>query len=275
MIRTSKQLKDLVRNRTKGDSGKSQLLIRNYAMERFLERLSQSEYKNNFILKGGLLISSLVGLDNRAILDTTVRVQVLDAENMRHIVEEITAVDIDDNVKFHIKKISNIMDEADYSGVRISLDALLDTMRIPLKIDISTGDAITPAEITYQYKLMFEQRYISLLAYPIGTVLAEKIETVLSRTITNTRLRDYYDLYILQNTGKEIDTEVLAKALKITCIKRNSEAVLGEYKVILDEIEADETMQKLWINYQNKNNCAQGLKWKTALDAVRKLWFFL
>ena len=193
MIKTSRQLKDLIRNVAKGNSGRSQLLIRNYAMERFLDRVALSKYRDNFILKGGMLVSAMVGLDNRATMDidTTIRNLSLDVEHAEQIVEEIASMELDDNIRFSIKDVSNIMDEAEYGGVRLSLDAFLDTMKIPLKIDISTGDAITPAEITYHYKLMFEQRYISLWAYPLETILAEKIETVLTRTIFNTRLRDF------------------------------------------------------------------------------------
>lgn len=183
----------MIRNVAKGNSGRSQLLIRNYAMERFLERVALSKYRDNFILKGGMLVSAMVGLDNRATMDidTTIRNLSLDVEHAEQIVEEIASMELDDNIRFSIKDVSYIMDEAEYGGVRLSLDAFLDTMKIPLKIDISTGDAITPAEITYHYKLMFEQRYISLWAYPLETILAEKIETVLTRTIFNTRLRDF------------------------------------------------------------------------------------
>ena len=174
MIKTSRQLKDLIRNKAKGDSDKSALFIRNYGMERFLERVTLSKYKDNFILKGGMLVSAMVGLENRATMDidTTIRNFPLDAEHARNIVEEIAAVEIDDNIRFSIKDVSNIMDEAEYGGVRLSLDAFLDTMKIPLKVDISTGDAITPAEIEYRYKLMFEQRYISARA--VGELSKEK-----------------------------------------------------------------------------------------------------
>lgn len=273
MIKTSRQLKDLIRNMAKGDSGKSQLLIRNYAMERFLERVALSKYKDNFILKGGMLVSAMVGLDNRATMDidTTIRNFPLDCEHAKQIVEEIAATPIDDNIRFEIKDVSNIMDEAEYGGVRLSLDAFLDTTKIPLKIDISTGDVVTPAEITYHYKLMFEQRYISLWAYTLETVLAEKIETVLVCTIFNTRLRDFYDLYILQNTDMKIDTKILAAALVATCRKRDSEKVLPEYRRILDEIEANATMREFWENYQKKNSYAEGIAWETVMNAIRVL----
>ena len=273
MIKTSRQLKDLIRNMAKGDSGRSQLLIRNYAMERFLERVSLSKYKDNFILKGGMLVSAMVGLDNRATMDidTTIRNFPLDCEHAKQIVEEIAATSIDDNIRFEIKDVSNIMDEAEYGGVRLSLNALLDTTKIPLKIDISTGDVVTPAEIAYHYKLMFEERYISLWAYTLETVLAEKIETVLTRTIFNTRLRDFYDLYVLQHAEMEIDTKPLAAALAATCRKRDSEKVLPEYRGILDEIEANTAMREFWKSYQKKNSYAADITWKTVMNAIRVL----
>lgn len=273
MIKTSRQLKDLIRNRAKGDSGKSQLLIRNYAMERFLERVALSRYKDNFILKGGMLVSAMVGLDNRATMDidTTVRNLPLDTETAEKIVTEIAAVSVDDNIRFEIKDVSSIMDEAEYGGVRLTLDAFLDTMRIPLKIDISTGDVITPAEIAYHYKLMFEQRYISIWAYTLETVLAEKIETVLTRATLNTRLRDFYDLHILQSVDMPIDRKILANALTATCRKRESENVLPEYRRILEEIETSPAMREFWQSYQKKNSYAAGITWETVMQSVRAL----
>lgn len=273
MIKTSRQLKDLIRNRAKGDSGKSQLLIRNYAMERFLERVALSRYKDNFILKGGMLVSAMVGLDNRATMDidTTVRNLPLDTETAEKIVTEIAAVSVDDNIRFEIKDVSSIMDEAEYGGVRLTLDAFLDTMRIPLKIDISTGDVITPAEIAYRYKLMFEQRYIFIWAYTLETVLAEKIETVLTRATLNTRLRDFYDLHILQNVDMPINRKILADALTATCRKRERENVLPEYRRILEEIETSPAMQEFWQSYQKKNSYAAGITWETVMQSVRAL----
>lgn len=273
MIKTSRQLKALIGNQAKGNSGMSQLLIRNYAMERFLERISLSDYKDNFILKGGMLISSMVGLENRATMDidTTVRNLPLDIGNSKHIIEKIISVPVNDNIRFVIKSVTEIMDEAEYSGVRLSLDAYLDTMRIPLKIDISTGDVITPSEITYQYKLMFEERYISLWAYTLETVLAEKIETILYRALTNTRLRDFYDLYILQSDELIINRRILAAALTATSHKRNHKNILLEYEHILDELEVSRTMRELWDSYQKKNSYAEGISWNNVIHAARNL----
>ena len=273
MIKTSRQLKDKVRNMARGDSAKAQLLIRNYGMERFLERVSLSEHRDNFILKGGMLVSALVGLENRATMDidTSIRNMPLDTIAAKAMVEEIIAVPVDDNIRFEINDFGTIMDDAEYSGVRISLNAFLDATRIPLKIDISTGDAITPAAVNYQYKLMFEERYITLWAYNLETVLAEKIETVLSRSVLNTRLRDFYDLYVLQDTGLEIDKATLAAALTATARKRGSEQALALYERTLDEIRISPLMREQWGRYQGKNNYAASIVWDDVISDIRAL----
>lgn len=273
MIKTSRQLKDKVRNMARGDSAKAQLLIRNYGMERFLERVSLSEHRDNFILKGGMLVSAMVGLENRATMDidTSIRNMPLDTIAAKAMVEEIIAVPVDDNIRFEINDFGTIMDDAEYSGVRISLNAFLDATRIPLKIDISTGDAITPAAVNYQYKLMFEERYIILWAYNLETVLAEKIETVLSRSVLNTRLRDFYDLYVLQDTGLEIDKATLAAALTATARKRGSEQALALYERTLDEIRISPLMREQWERYQGKNNYAASIVWDDVISDIRAL----
>lgn len=273
MIKTSRQLKDKVRNMARGDSAKAQLLIRNYGMERFLERVSLSEHRDNFILKGGMLVSAMVGLENRATMDidTSIRNMPLDTIAAKAMVEEIVAVPVDDNIRFEINDFGTIMDDAEYSGVRISLNAFLDATRIPLKIDISTGDAITPAAVNYQHKLMFEERYITLWAYNLETVLAEKIETVLSRSVLNTRLRDFYDLYVLQDTGLEIDKATLAAALTATARKRGSEQALVLYERTLDEIRISPLMREQWERYQGKNNYAAGIFWDDVISDIRAL----
>lgn len=160
MIQTSMQLKALVRNRSGGDSAKAQMIIRNYIMERLLERITLSKYKEHFILKGGMLISALVGLDNRSTMDmdTTMKNLPLTVDDVNNILEDIITVHVDDNILFSILRISEIMDEAEYPGVRVLLEARLDTMRTPLKIDISTGDIITPKEIKFEYRLRIDRK---------------------------------------------------------------------------------------------------------------------
>jgi predicted nucleotidyltransferase component of viral defense system len=184
-------------------------------MERFLERLSLSPYHDNLILKGGVLVSAMVGLENRSTMDVdaTIINLLLSVESAQKIVEDITSVQLDDGMSFEVKSASIIMDEADYGGVRVLLDATLDRIRTPLKLDFSTGDVITPKEVTFSYKLLFEERSISILAYNLETVLAEKLETLIARGTANTRMRDFYDICIFETMQAEnIDPTVLQSA---------------------------------------------------------------
>lgn len=175
MIRTSKQLKDLIRNLSKNKAADAQILMRNYMMERFLERISLSDYKDKFILKGGMLVAAMVGLDSRSTmdLDATVKGENVRAEDIESLISDIITVPVDDGVTFHIKNISEIMDEAEYPGIRVSMTTIFDGVVTPMKIDISTGDAITPREVRYNFKLMLEERFIEICAYNLETVLAE------------------------------------------------------------------------------------------------------
>lgn len=275
MIKTSRQLKALVRNLTKGDSLQAQIIMRNYVMERFLERISLSKYRNNFILKGGMLVSAMVGLDTRSTMDidTTIKNMPLSVENAKEMIEEIIAIPIDDGMTFSIKSVGEIMDEAEYSGVRANLEATLETMRTPLKVDISTGDIITPREVLYTFRLMFEERTISILAYNLETVLAEKMETVIARGVANTRLRDYYVLYILQNEYTHaMNMEQFKAAFLATSKKRNSIQLITEGNRILKEIADSEVMQGLWKSYQKKFSYAEDISWEMVMDSIEKLF---
>ena len=189
MIKTAKQLKDLIRNLSKAKAADAQLLMRNYMMERFLERISLSEYRDKFILKGGMLVAAMVGLDARSTmdLDATIKGATVGVEEVENIMADIVSTPIEDGVVFRVKRISEIMDEAEYPGIRVSMETEFDRVITPLKIDISTGDAITPHEVRYSFKLMLEDRAIDVWAYNLETVLAEKLETVIARATTNTR----------------------------------------------------------------------------------------
>jgi predicted nucleotidyltransferase component of viral defense system len=274
MIHTSVQLKALVRNMSKGDSTKAQVIIRNYVMERFIERLSLSTYRNNLILKGGTLVAAMVGLDNRSTLDVdaTIKNLPLTADSAREIVESITSIQIDDGMTFTTKSATMIMDEADYSGVRVMLDTTLETMRTILKIDFSTGDIITPKEIEYSFKLLFENRAVSILAYNLETVLAEKLETLLSRGTANTRMRDFYDIYALEATRQHnINLAILHDALTNTSKKRGSLAMVGDAALILDEIHGSPEIVALWNNYQHKFDYAASISWDSVMQSVSRL----
>ncbi len=272
MIKTSIQLKDLIRNLSKENGIEQHILIRKYMMERFLERVSKSAYNDSFILKGGLLVSAFIGVELRATMDidTTIKGLPLNVSEIEKIITEISAINLNDNVSFKIKKLDEIMEEAEYSGIRVSMEALLDGARIPLKIDISTGDVITPREIVYSYKLMFEDREISIMTYPIETVLAEKLETVISRSVTNTRMRDFYDMHLLLKLQK-IDSEILSTALEKTAIQRGSLKLLENAEIVLKSVENDDTIKKLWEEYQEKYSYAKDYTFIDVMSSIRKL----
>ena len=272
MIHSSKQLKDLIRNLSKEVGIEAHVLIRKYMMERFLERVSSSKYNGSFILKGGMLVAAFVGVEARATMDidTTIKGIPVTMVDMERTITEISNIDLDDNVKFRIKKVSEIMDEAEYSGIRFSMDAVLDGAVIPLKIDISTGDVITPREIAYSYKLMFEDRTIPIMTYPIETVLAEKLETVISRSITNTRMRDFYDIHILLKS-QNIDSDILALALERTAKKRGNFNLLENAESVLKIVKSDEDMKRLWNIYQKKFKYAGEYTWDEVIHSVREL----
>lgn len=277
MIKTARQLKDLIRNLSKKNASDAQILMRNYMMERFLERISLSPYRDKFILKGGMLVAAMVGLDARSTmdLDATVKGAGVNIEDVENMMTEIVAVAIDDGVTFQVKNISEIMDEAEYPGIRVKMTTLFDGVRTPLKIDISTGDAITPKEVRYSFKLMLEDRSIDVWAYNLETVLAEKLETIITRATTNTRMRDFYDIAILRQLyGSTLDPYILHDALLATARKRGTERHLAEAAEVFDEVETSPIMQDLWAAYQNKFAYASDLGWNTVLATVRKLYDF-
>lgn len=275
MIKTSRQLKDLIRNLSKEKKAEAQILMRNFIMERFLERISLSDYRDKFILKGGMLVAAMVGLDARATMDLDATVTGFDVNvgNIEDIVKDIISVPVEDGVVFSIVQISEIMDEAEYPGVRISMKASFDGAFIPLKIDISTGDAITPRAIRYSFKLMFEDRKIEVFAYNLETVLAEKVETIIRRATLNTRMRDFYDIYILnQLYADALDYELFGRAINATAQKRGSTHFLSEASEIFEEIYHNEEMQKLWISYQKKFSYASDISWEEVMRAVFELY---
>lgn len=275
MIHTSTQLKALVRNKSNGDNAKATTLIRNFVMERFLERISLSKYRDKVILKGGMLIASMVGLDNRSTMDmdTTIRNYNLSTQDAIKMIEDIIAITLDDGIRFVVQKVDSIMDDAEYSGIRFKLDAMLDTMKTPLKIDISTGDVITPKEVDYEYKLMFEERSIPILAYNLETVLAEKMETVISRGSLNTRMRDYYDLMILFIIkSEEINYVDLENAFEATSRKRGSFDLLPDIGHILEQIKSDGGLMKQWEIYRKKYDYAADYTWEEIIMNSEQLF---
>ena len=275
MITTARQLKDLIRNLSKKKSADAQILMRNYMMERFLERISLSDYKDRFILKGGMLVAAIVGLDARSTmdLDATVKGANVSVEDVENIISSILSVPMEDGVEFQVKRISEIMEEAEYPGVRVSMETTFDGVRTPLKIDISTGDVITPREVRYSFKLMLEDRSIEVWAYNLETVLAEKLETVISRNVTNTRMRDFYDIHILKQLhGESLSASVLRNALAATATKRGTLEQMKDAAAVFDEVEESPVMAKLWQSYQKNYSYAADLSWHTVIDSVRALY---
>ena len=277
MITTARQLKDLIRNLSKKKSADAQILMRNYMMERFLERISLSEYKNQFILKGGMLVAAMVGLDARATmdLDATIKGTNVSVEDVEMIISKIISIPLNDGVSFRIKRISEIMEEADYPGVRVSMETKFDGVITPLKIDISTGDVITPREIKYKFNLMLEDRTIEVWAYNLETVLAEKLETVISRNVTNTRMRDFYDIYILQKLyGEQLSKDVLRDALVATAKKRETleQIETEDIDEVFDEIQSSSVMENLWKTYQRNYSYSADIPWHTIMKSIRTLY---
>ena len=277
MITTARQLKDLIRNMSKKKSADAQILMRNYMMERFLERISLSDYKNQFILKGGMLVAAMVGLDARATmdLDATIKGTNVSVEDVEMIISKIISIPLNDGVLFRIKRISEIMEEADYPGVRVSMETKFDGVITPLKIDISTGDIITPREIKYKFNLMLENRTIEVWAYNLETVLAEKLETVISRNVTNTRMRDFYDIYILQKLyGEQLSKDVLRDALVATAKKRETleQIETEDIDEVFDEIQSSSVMENLWKVYQRNYSYSADIPWHTIMKSIRTLY---
>ena len=274
MFNTSTQLKAQISNLTQKTGIPQIVLQKRYMLDRFLERLSCSRYRKSFILKGGALISEMVGIAARATqdLDATVKGMPITADYMKNIISEISAVDVGDQISFSITSADIIMEDADYGGVRFGLCAQLQNMVVPIKIDISTGDAITPNEVPYGYKLMFEDRRIDIMAYPIETVLAEKIEAMLVRADTNSRMRDFYDMYILvQTQGEEIDPKTLVKALAATASKRKTTHLFPEAEEILTLLDSSVKMQDSWKQYQKSTSYAAEVPWHDVMWHVRNL----
>jgi predicted nucleotidyltransferase component of viral defense system len=271
MIHTSRQLKDKVRNITHGNNEMAQMLIRNFVMERFLERVSKSEYNKNFILKGGMLVASIVGIETRATMDidTTVRALPLNQEDSERIIKEILEVQIEDGMNFEIVKISDIMTDFEYPGIRMMVEGRLDRLRQRIKIDISTDDVITPSAIKYDYKLMFEDRSIEIMTYTPETLISEKVQTILARSIATTRMRDYYDVYeITGNPLVNIDEKLLREAFDATCRKRETIFELAQAQKILKLIMDDVELPVLWDRYKKENFYVGNLEWETVCKTV-------
>lgn len=277
-MKNTTQLKALVKNIAKSKNISAQLVLQNYMMERFIERISLSNYRENIIVKGGLLISSIVGLESRTTMDIdmTVKGKTVDEMSILSIIRKISNIKIDDGVSFEVVNINEIRELDEYLGYRISLIANMPPMKIPLKLDITTGDKIIPKEVNYSYSLMFENRSVSITAYNLETILSEKIETIISRGNLNTRMRDFYDVYILLKLQEDnINYEVLGIALSQTAEKRGSISIINNYKQIVEDIQASSTMIDRWKNYQISSTYAQNIEFFEICKIIDEIMYKL
>lgn len=270
-MKNAMQLKAIIKNIAKNKNISAALVLQNYMLERFLERVSLSRYHDNYIIKGGFLIASMVGLDSRATMDmdATIKGYPVNEEAIRKMVEDIIAVPVEDAIHFCLKSVREIREGDEYTGYRVALTANYEKMAVPLKLDITTGDKITPREIEYSYKLMMEDRSIRVLAYNLSTILAEKLETVVSRGNQNTRPRDYYDIYILSKLQAEnIDIDSLKAALSATTAKRGSSELMMQYAEIMRTVKSSDVMKRQWDNYRKDFDYAAGIEFEETCDAV-------
>ncbi len=273
-MKNAMHLKAIIKNLAKEKNISAQLVMQNFMLERLLERVSVSKYQPNFILKGGFLIAAMVGLDARATmdLDATIKGYPVNKQTIQEMFEDVCRINLDDDVTFTFRHIGEIREGDEYTGYRVALTANYPPMAIPLKLDITTGDKITPMEITYNFKLLFEDRNISILAYNLETVMAEKLETVLSRGDQNTRPRDYYDIYILKKLlSANIQLKTLKDALLATAQKRGSIYIIRQYAKILETVKNSDIMHSQWQNYQKEFEYAADIDFAETCNTVMQI----
>ena len=273
-MKTPEQLKGAIRNIAASKNLRSQEVLQMFLFERILERLSVSPYRNNFILKGGLLISSMLGISERTTMDmdTTVRGLPMEKEQITSIVHNILSLDVNDGIQFRFQRIEPIREDDAYNNFRIHLEALYGKINSPMKIDITTGDEITPAAICYDYPFLFERKSVPIMAYTLETILAEKYETILRRNIGTTRARDFYDLHTLYRLRHdEVRPEILRQAVLHTAKKRGSTAELKEWADILSDMKEEPALSSLWDNYIRENTYASDFSLSEVLSTVEQI----
>lgn len=242
-----------------------------FFFEKILERISKSNYRHNIILKGGLLLSSIIGDDERTTkdMDATLKSMPLEKENIESIFKEILSIDLEDKITFEILDIKDIREEDEYGGFKVNIVATMENLKIHLAVEITTGDKITPKEIEYNYNSIFENKKIPILAYTTETVIAEKYQTIITRGILNTRMKDFYDIYVLISKNKDIiNIENLRIAIKDTFEHRKTEINILEIQEIITEIEKDKDMKNLWKNYQKNATYANEIKFEDLFESL-------
>jgi len=266
-------LKARLRNMAREKGVKAQVLLQNFMFERFLARVAQSDYRDKLVLKGGMLIAAMVGLEQRSTmdLDTTTRNLPMTEQSIREAVSAICAVPVTDDVSFEVGAIGPIRPDDIYGGFRVALMARYDTIEAPLTIDISTGDVITPKPVKFHFKEMFGGTGLDLWAYNIETVLAEKIETILRRNIFSTRPRDFYDVYILSTT-QLYDSVLLREALAATAAHRGTAEQIADVPELLRVIAGSRELRVMWGKYQRQFAYAAAISYDRIVEALSGLF---
>lgn len=266
-------LKGKIKNYAKSNNIAAQVVLQNYMFECFLVRLSVSNYSEKFVVKGGVLIAAIVGLDTRSTmdLDTTLRNLPLTEEKITEAINTICEIDMHDDVAFTVKSIEPIRKDDIYGGYCVRLDAVYDTIITPLSIDVSTGDVITPNAVKYEFSGIFDEDIrINLWGYNIETVIAEKVETILRRGVFTTRPRDYYDVFILGTTQK-YDKETFEEALKATAKHRGSTELISDVEGILKQISESTELRDMWGKYQKKFAYANDISYEDVLKILKSI----
>lgn len=275
MKRNTMSFKAIINNMAKENNVAAQSVLQTYMLERLLERISISKYKDNFILKGGMLISAMLGIDSRTTMDmdTTIKGFPLTKDNITNIMDEICNIEIDDNVTLKINKVELIREDDDYGGYRITFEAKYNNeMPVIMKIDITTGDKITYKEIEYSFTLMLEDRKIQIWSYNVETIIAEKFEAIVKRGVLSTRIRDYYDVYMLINTqNKIIDKKTLKDAITLTAQHRGTSEIIKDWKKIVEKIANDSKMRQQWKRYQKDNFYAEEIEYNELINVISKV----
>lgn len=273
-MKTPEQLKGSIRSMAAKKNLRAQEVLQMFLFERVLERLANSTYKDNFILKGGLLISSMIGISERTTMDmdTTVRGIQMEEDEIVKAVKEIISVDVDDGINFEYESIEPIREDDAYNNFRVHLRAKYGKIDSPMKIDVTTGDVITPAAIQYDFPMLFEDKSVPVMAYTLETILAEKYETILRRNVGTSRARDYYDLHTLFRSRKdEIRPDVLKAAVLHTAKKRDSVKDIEDWQEIIADIKNEPLMRSLWDNYVAENQYIVELSFEEVLKTLEKV----
>ena len=272
MIKNRDRLKAKASNLSKKTNIPNKYLIQNFMFESLLKRISKSMYKDKFIIKGGLLLSSIFGVNLRSTmdLDTTIKGLPLDRETITKVINEIISIDIEDNINLEIENIKDIREEELYSGFEVNLKAEFDGLKTNLMIDITTGDVITYKEVEFKYSTLFDNEIINIMTYNYETIIAEKFESIISRNIDNTRMKDYYDLYMFVNLKwSDIDKETLRKAIFNTSKNRQTLDYIDNASKYIELISDDIRLKSLWNSYQSNYNYAKEIEFIDTINAIK------